>query len=143
MPRAARTAHDYRDPSSFRSKWRERCIVLPEEIVEGLFEWHGGQGSSVYALASTGMRDLVSLSMIDAALSDLEHIQKAPTHTHGTSKVDRKHLKNLIDELHTVRQYWQEHSAEEAGMEVDKYEYDGADYGLTAKDEDKISTRSS
>jgi hypothetical protein len=144
MPRAQRTAHDYRDPSSFRSKWRERCIILPEEIVEQLFLWHGGQSSAAYALASTGMRELVSLSMIDAAVSELERVKRG----WGRSRVTKENMdarnavEALLGDLSSVRHFWKEHSAKEAGMDVEKYEYDQADYGLTAKVEDEIDVHS-
>jgi len=136
MPRAARTAHDYRDPSSFRSKWRERAIILPEGLVEHLFKWHGGQSTAAYALASTGMRELVSLSMIDAAVSELEAVESK------LRSREKKELGSLLDDLQTVRHFWKEHDAREAGMDVKKYEYDHADYGMTAKDEDAIEVRS-
>lgn len=136
MPRAARTAHDHRDPSSFRSKWRERCIILPEEVVERLFRWHGGQSTAAYALASTGMRELVSLSMIDAAVTELEAVEAK------LRSREKRELGHLLDELQTVRHFWKEHSAEEAGLDVGKYEYDQADYGLTTKLEDEIEVRS-
>jgi hypothetical protein len=138
MPRrAVKTAHDYRDPSSFRSKWRERCIVLPEELVQRLFQWHDGQGSAVYALASTGMRQLVSLSMIDAALTELSVDERKLR-----ARADKTELNHVINGLTDVRQYWKEHDARSAGMDVRRYEYDEADYGMTAKLEDEIPVKS-
>jgi hypothetical protein len=119
--------------SGQNADWRRRQIILPSEIVHALSEWHGGQYTATYALMSSGMNDLVSLSMIDAAVEDL------------TPQRDEEEVQELIDELIHVRQYWQEHSAKEAGMlegrdEEEFYEYDAMDYGI--EDESEIETRS-
>lgn len=132
MPRhVLKTAHDYRDPASFRIPWRKRCIVLPEDLVERLFHWHGGQSTNLYALASTGMRHLVSLSMIDNAMSEIESF------IGKTKGKDRRSVEDLHADLERVRLYWKEHSAHES-----KYEYDLADHGLTLKVENEIPTKS-
>lgn len=119
------------------SEWRKRQIMLPEGLVEKLFEWHGGQSTAVYALASTGMRDLVSLSMIDAAKEELD---KDRSRVRGQK--EKRELAATVTGLDEVRHFWREHSAQEAGMDVEEYEYDRANYGLTAEEEAAISTKS-
>jgi len=150
MPRAAahgkqkfETDRDIRARLA-RGDWRKRQIILPEELIKGLFEWHGGQSTAIYALASTGMRDLVSLSMIDAAVLEMEQVKLG----RGRSRVTKENMNErnafeaLLGDLGSVRHYWKEHSAKEAGMDVDEYEKDGADYGLSAEEEAEIPTRS-
>lgn len=108
--------------SAHRSIWRKRQIILEPQVVEHLFEWHGGQNSALYALASSGMRDLVSLSMIHAALGELER-EKGAT--------------ELVGELDTILRFWPEHSTQEYGMDLDEseYEYDEENYGTTPEEE--------
>ena len=116
--------------------WRKRQIVLPDTLVERLFDWHGGQSSMVYALASTGMRHLVSLSMIDGAIDELIGV-KARSRGKGM-----RGLKPVIDGLGEVRQFWKEHSAKEAGMDTGRAEYDARDYGFTAAEEAEFPAKS-
>lgn len=133
------------------TEWRKRQVILPSEIRHRLEDWHGGQTSATYALASSSYRHLVSLSMIDMAVQELERVlgreTKGPK-PHGLSgrtgldKHDRKALSNVIDELTAVRLYWREYSAKEAGMEDHDEGYDTRDYGMTAEDEREIPTRS-
>ena len=117
-------------------EWRRRQIILPETLVERLFEWHGGLFTAIYALASSGMRDLVSLSMIDAAMVELEKEKKS---ARGARRAE---LNAVIAGAQEARTFWREHSAKEAGLDVDEYEYDTNDYGLSADDEASIHTRS-
>ena len=126
-PRAKRNA-DYPNPL-----WRQRQIILPEELVERLFQVHGGQGDPVYALASSGMRNLVSLSMMDAALDTLSSQR---------GRAAQGLVLHVFDGLTEVRQYWKEFSAKEAGMGMEEgdYEMDTADYGLTPEEEAAIDT---
>ena len=126
-----------RNPTNFPNPtWRRREIMLPEELVPKLFDWHGGQFTAVYALASTGMRNLVSLSMIDAALRELEGVERK------ARAADRENLSEVIGELQAVRSYWKEHSYEESGAaeEGQEYEMDTADYGLDPEEEAAIDT---
>jgi hypothetical protein len=119
--------------------WRKRQIILPEPLVHRIDQWHGGQHTAVYALASTGRQDLVSLSMIDAALADLKSDERL---ARGKQRTELKHA---VSGLHEVRHFWREHSAKEAGLESDPdfgYEYDRKDYGMSASEEASISTRS-
>lgn len=104
------------------SQRRRRTIILPHEIDQALFDWHGGQGSAVYALASTGMHHLVSISMIDAAIKELERDR-------AYEKSKRRHasardLGRLIGELEMIRSSPREFSAEEAGLEYHDEGYD-------------------
>jgi len=117
-------------------EWRRRQIILPETLVERLFEWHGGQSTAIYALASSGMRGLVSLSMLDAAIVELEKEKKS---ARGRRRTE---LNAVLGGAQEARTYWREHSAKEAGVDVDEYDYDTTDYGLSADDEASIHTRS-
>lgn len=112
--------------------WRKRCLVLPGEVVERLFQWNGGQSTMIYRLASSGMRQPVSLSMIDMAIKEGEWAEKSLPR--GAKKKD---LGRLLDDLQVIRHFWKEHGVQEAA-----YEYDNADYGLTDKTENKIETGS-
>ena len=117
--------------------WRKRQIILEPELVQKLFDWHGGQFTPTYALASTGMENLVSLSMIDAAKDELEGVlRKVP------GKKEKKDLRGVIGDLDMARTFWSESTAKRAGMDMseDEYEYDRADYGI--EDESTINTRS-
>lgn len=109
--------------------WRRRELILPNDsedpdsgleqgVVDELFSWHGGQGSSVYSLASTGLNNLVSRSMIDAALPELNRSLRS------AKGKEKKQLEALISELQMIRSHGQEFSAREAGMDIDEYEYD-------------------
>lgn len=121
------------------SEWRKRQIILPEELVARIDAWHGGQHTAVYALASSGRQDLVSMSMIDAATEDLI------SDTRLARGAQKRELNHVLQGLANVRHFWREHSAKEAGLESDpdfEYEYDKRDYGMSAADEASISTRS-
>lgn len=112
--------------------WRRRQIVLEPELVRHVFAWHGGQGTATYALASTGLHNLVSLQMIDAAIEELEAMA-VQSERKGRRK-DGRDLRNLAGELRTVRQFWQEHTAQAAGLLAGEdpenfYEYDESGYG--------------
>lgn len=124
-------------------EWRKRQIVLPADLVARLFEVHGGQFTATYALASSGMRDLVSLSMIDACKAELEALQGSRS-WQSASRADKLELDAAVNGLSEVRQFWRESSAKEAGMDLgdDDYEYDEADYGLSPEDEADVDTHS-
>lgn len=89
-----------------------------ESVLEALYAWHGGQSSAVYSLASTGQNNLVSLSMISAAVWELKR-DKAKA-----KGKDKKNLGALIGELEMILGYPESASAEEAGMDIDEYDYD-------------------
>jgi len=116
--------------------WRLRQIILPRELALRLHEAHGGQSSATYALASTGTHHLVSLSMIDEALLELESVKG---HMKGAPK---KEVARTLGELEEVRHFWKEHSAKEAGMEDHDEGYDERDYGLSGSEESDVPTRS-
>lgn len=133
-----RTARSARETIGQNLEWRKRQIILEPELVEQLFDWHGGQFTPTYALASTGQNNLVSLSMIDAVLNELGPLSRSQS----TPKRDRAELRDLLGDLDAVRRFWREHSAEWAGMDIKEYEYDTADYGLTPEEEVEILTTS-
>lgn len=128
------------NPAAPRNTWRRMQVILEPELVERLSQWHSGM-DAIYALSSTGAHNLVSLSMIDAALALLEREE-------ATGRVRRGenlwHLQGTIGELQLVRHYWQEHSAKEAGMLAGEdhetfYEYDQQDYDLTPEEESVLA----
>jgi len=140
---ARNPAHASRPVSEGRNAlWRKRQIILEPELVERLFWWHGGQFTPTYALASTGMRELVSLSMIDAAKDELEASFSRCAKKSDLSTEDLADLELTIGELESARSYWSESTADRAGMDMaeDEYEYDRADYGI--EDESEIRTDS-
>lgn len=110
--------------------WRRRELILPTEsdpdaefpleggVVGALYQWHGGQGSMVYSLASTGDGDLVSRSMIRAAMDELDRDRPR------ISGEDRQHLDALLGELEMILSYPEGSSASESGMDIDEYQYD-------------------
>jgi hypothetical protein len=123
-------------PVHRHNAWRKRQVILPRELALRLHEAHGGQSSATYALASTGTHHLVSLSMIDEAIDELGRVSK-----HMKDR-DKREVNETLGELETVRTYWSEHSAKEAGMEDHDQGYDERDYGLSASEEARIPTRS-
>ena len=114
--------------------WRKQMIILEPDIVRELFEWHGGQDSYVYALASWGQGHLISASMIDGALIDLRR-----DYAHAKRSDRRRDLYQLIGSLEHVRQYWYEHTAHQAGMDVVEYALDPRNYGTSPHDEQMLS----
>lgn len=134
-------------PSTRSSEWRKRQIILPPELVTELSQWHASQDDPLYALSSTGAADLVSLSMIDAALASLEDAKREAELSAG--EMGGPFVKQIDDvqgDLSTVRQFWKEHSAQESGMDTEDedftWEYDKRDYGLPPEDEAAIETGS-
>lgn len=123
-------------PVHRENAWRRRQIILPQKLALRLHEAHGGQSSATYALASTGTHHLVSLSMIDETLDE---ISRVVVHMKGKPK---KEVEKTQLELETLRVFWKEHSAKESGMEDHDEGYDERDYGLSAKEESEIPTRS-
>lgn len=98
--------------------YRKCEILLDSELVSRLYDWHSGQRSAVYSLASTGDHNLVSLSMIDRALVELRSVYRKEKPGKG-----KRELSNLIGDLSNVRVYWRESSAKEAGMGLSEGEY--------------------
>lgn len=60
-----------REAREAREDYHLRNIVLDEELVQRVFDWHSGMYSMMYSLASTGLHDFVSASMLDAAADEL------------------------------------------------------------------------
>lgn len=105
----------YYDPRRARRERRPeyhlRNVILGEDLVEQLFAWHGGQNTYVYSLASVGMSNLVSPSMIDAAADELMRPGKYPLKAKYRREKDE-----LIATLQDLADYPDEHTAEEAGL---------------------------
>lgn len=91
--------------------YHRRNVILDSEIIEELSAWSGSQSSATYSLLSLGMNDYVSPSMIDAAVDELEGINKK-----GMSKADRKSLDTLIGELDARARFSSEFTTKEAGI---------------------------
>lgn len=132
-----------------KNNFRKRQIILPDGLAEKVSEWHGGQSTATYALSSSGMEDLVSLSMIDAAMEELETDLNKMKKQDDSIRISAargkgfrnqiKDLDNILGDLENVRHSWEESSAQEAGMDLDEdeYEYDHKDYGMTVEEEDE------
>jgi hypothetical protein len=101
-----------RAPSGFNETWRLRAIMLPEVLVRVLLDW-ARPDTTADRLGTIGMREPVSLSMIDAAVSDL---------TEMNEQVDSGELDVLISELQELRQNWPEYKV--AAMGYDEGDYD-------------------
>jgi len=87
----------------------KKNIALPPEVVTALFEWHGGQSTPTYSLASTGMNHTVSLDMIKAAEEELERVYKRLK----PRTKERTHLRRLLGELDTIQRYPEEYKYDE------------------------------
>ena len=116
-----------------KNLWRKMQLMLEPDLVSRLHEWHGGQTSYLYALASWGQSHLVSPSMIDGGLIELrQDLAKA-------RGKDKKHCKDVLSDLEDVRTYWTENTAKRAGLDVDEYQYDQRDYDTSEQDERELS----
>lgn len=88
--------------------YHRRNVILDEDLALKAMDWHGGQGSMVYSLASTAYAGhLVSPSMIDAAIVELEQDRRGE-HDKGDRKL-AEDLANLIGELDDVARFSDEH----------------------------------
>lgn len=98
--------------------YHRRNVILDDEIALAAMDWHGGQGSMVYSLASTAHAGkLVSPAMLDAAVAELEANKPLPK---GYSKKDRKDLDDLIGELDARARFSDEFTIREAtGEDID------------------------
>jgi len=112
-----------------------RNLILPPEVIEPLYSWHGGQYTGVYSLASTGDHDYVSQSMIDRAISELEADRRKVK-----SKKDKKDLGNLIGDLDMVSSSPSEFSTKEAGLGDEDSGYD--EYGMRLDEVENPRARS-
>lgn len=99
-------------------EYRKAFLILDPEVVQHLFEWHGGQSTPTYSLASTGMNNLVSPKMIEDAIGELERTART---LRGKLKKD---INALIGDLDAVVSYPEEHSARVAGMDIAEGEYE-------------------
>jgi len=132
------------NPSSTpQNVWRRRQIIMEPELVERVSEWHGGQSTPTYALASWGLHHFVSLSMIDAALRELKRTRARERQADARmTSEDRRSLRDLIGDLETLRTYWKESSAHEAGASQDDDGYDPTDHGFSPAEEAEFDVRS-
>jgi hypothetical protein len=105
-----------------QNEWRHKQIAVPQQIVEDLAVWHGGQSAPTYALMSWGMRHPVSLSMIDSAISELEGVKSRARAS------DVRGLGTVIGRLKKFRKNWRKARVKSDG-------YDARDYGWSFEDE--------
>jgi len=99
------------------AEYARQHLILPQEYIEELALWHGGQDSATYRLLSIGMRGYVSQSMVEDAVDELEQT-KAP-------RGQKKALEDLVSNLWSVQQNPSEYSVEESGVETPaEWEYD-------------------
>lgn len=105
-------------------------IVLDSDVVEKLFEWHGGQYTAVYSLASTGMHHTVSAGMIENALRELRRERSGmPARARDSKSAAARrrissslvHLNGLISDLETVLAYPEEHAYHENPAHADAH----------------------
>jgi hypothetical protein len=118
--------------------WRKMLLIVESDVGSQLYDWHGGQSSATYRLASWADSHLVSVSMVEDAMDELESVYRRIKADKNYSAKDRRELKNLIDVLHDEYMIgWAEHDAAESGMSMteDEYRYDDKDYGLSPEDE--------
>jgi len=105
---SVRGARASRRAAARRAKRHQRRLILQADLVENLDQWHGGQGSAVYSLSSTGASNYVSQEMIRRALVELEHM-------HASGNVadpdDDEHLGDVIAELDMIMSYPEESDA--------------------------------
>jgi hypothetical protein len=105
-----------------QNEWRHKQIAMPQQSIEDLALWHGGQSAPTYALMSWGMRHPVSLSMIDSAISELEGVQ-----SRGPAGAVRG-LGAVIGRLKKHRKNWRRYAVKPDG-------YDARDYGWDFEEE--------
>lgn len=98
--------------------YHRRNLILDPELVQALFEWHGGQFTPTYSLASTGMNNYVSQSMIERAVRELSSFKSS------IKGKEKKHLLKTIDELNMVLHYPEEYSTKAAGLGDEDAGYD-------------------
>lgn len=98
--------------------YHRRNLILDPKLVEALFQWHGGQFTPTYSLASTGMNNYVSQSMIERAVRELSSFKSS------IKGKEKKHLLKTIDELNMVLHYPEEYSTKAAGLGDEDAGYD-------------------
>ncbi len=109
-----------RAPSANRNEtWRLRAIMLPAGLVRAILDW-ARPDTPADRLGTEGMCEPVSVSMIDAALADMQE---------QNEQLDSGELDVLISELQDVREDPTEYLAARRGgaREYDHGEYDFAD----------------
>lgn len=103
-----------RAPSGgFNETWRLRTIVLPDVLVRALLDW-ARPDTPADRLGTLGMREPVSLSMIDAAVVDLQEMNR---------QVDSGELDVLVSELQDVRQNWSDYTVRAGGYDEGNYDF--------------------
>lgn len=89
---------DMKNDDAEDAQREEMNIEFPQDLALELMNWHGGQGSALYSLASSTLAGHpVSLSMMDNALSDLEHLERKEDWRR--SEEDQNSLDELIFQL--------------------------------------------
>lgn len=108
------TVYDYtderREAREDREDYHLRNIIMDEELVQRAFDWHGGMYSMMYSLASTGLSDFVSASMLDAAADELARPTK-----HALEDEDEADRHDLWATLSDLADYPDENTAEYMG----------------------------
>lgn len=80
-----------------------RNIIVDSDLALRAMDYHGGMGSMLYSLCSTAFAgDLVSVSMVDAGLSELEGF---------TPEDDDSSLEDIIAELQEISDNPEENSS--------------------------------
>jgi len=105
-----------RAPEGFNETWRLRTVMVPDVLVRVLLDW-ARPDTPADRLGTLGMREPVSLSMIDAAVSDLAEMNE---------QVDSGELDVLISELQEVRRDWRSYTVPPA--EDDQYDRGGYEF---------------
>lgn len=90
--------------------YHRRNVILDKDLALKAMEWHGGQGSMIYSLASTAYAGhFVSPSMIDAAVNELESSK-------GDTPDLQRELEELIGELDARARFSSESTTKEYGL---------------------------
>lgn len=106
----------------FNIERHKRHLILSSDIIERLSQWHGGQWTATYSLLSTGLNNLVSPAMVEAAIDELASVEKRIK-----DKKTLGELYILIGDLQMMVDYPEEFDARAAGMDVKEYKYDSLD----------------
>lgn len=90
----------HNNPKSDRER---RNIALPDNLIDPIMNWHGGQGTALYALGSS---EYVSKEMIGDAIGDLGAAKRK------ASGAQRQELDMLISDLEDVITYAEQWTVE-------------------------------
>lgn len=94
-------------------------IEIPRETVEGLFQWHGGQGTGLYSLASSAHAGRpVTVEMVERAENELQqslNIERSRYQERRGSRRERAEILERIEQLEELIASLQEAVVEGAG----------------------------